>query len=440
MSTFATAMRSLRIALLSLVSVVVAPPAASGQGPARRGLPGRSAPDLILLGGRIFTADARQPWAEALAIRGDRIVAVGPNADVVRLAGPRTRRIPLGGRLVVPGFNDAHDHLGAPLPGVAFRTSDAPVPDPPLAQVLDSLTLLVGRTPRGTWLRTDVDATILDDPRARRAALDSVAPVHPVWLAAGTGHGVIVNSAALRALQLDSMLVEGHVARGFVALFLERDYATAERSFDQALVLDPRYAPAHQFHAWYLISAGSVEPAVDEMRNAVQLDPFSFVINARLATMLYYARRFDAALDQAQHTLDLDSTFFHGWAEKARALVALGRCAEALAIIEKHPPQLAAPFRGQRGSAFARCGQRDKAMAEVERLRAEAASGQYVTHYAFASIYAALGNKDQALNELELAVDERAWTLYTLPLEPDFDPFRSDPRFLRLLDRIGVKP
>ena len=247
-------------------------------------------------------------------------------------------------------------------------------------------------------------------------------------------------AAALRAQELDSMLVEGHVARGFVAQFLERDFATAERSFTRALELDPRYAPAHQFHAWYLISAGRAEEAVEGMRNAVRLDPFSLVINARLATMLYYARRYDEALDQAEHTLDLDSTFFHGHAEKVRALVALRRCSEALAIIEKDPPQLAAPFRGQRGSTFARCGQRDKAMTEVERLRAEAASGRYVTHYAFASIFAALGNKDEAIKELELAVDERAWTLFALRLEPDFDAFRSDPRFVRLLDRIGLKP
>jgi predicted amidohydrolase YtcJ len=157
-------------------------------------------PDLVLVGGRVFTADPRHPWAEAVAIRGDRIVAVGTSAAVGAAAGPRTRRIALGGRLVVPGFDDAHDHLGAPLPGVAFRTTDDPVPDPALAQVLDSLASLVRRTRPGTWLRTEIDATILDDPRARRIALDAVAPAHPVWLAASTGHGVVVNSAGLRAL------------------------------------------------------------------------------------------------------------------------------------------------------------------------------------------------------------------------------------------------
>jgi predicted amidohydrolase YtcJ len=157
-------------------------------------------PGLVLVRGRIFTADPSRPWAEALAIRGDRVLAVGTTAYVLALAGRTTRRIDVGGRIVVPGFNDAHAHLGAPLPGLAFRTGDDPVPDPPLTLVLDSLAALARRTPPGTWLRTSIDAAMLDDPRARRAALDEVTPRHPVWLAANTGHGVVVNTAALRAI------------------------------------------------------------------------------------------------------------------------------------------------------------------------------------------------------------------------------------------------
>jgi predicted amidohydrolase YtcJ len=159
------------------------------------------APDLVLVGGRIFTADSSRPWAEALAIRGERIVAVGTTRAILALAGPATRRVELGGRVVVPGFNDAHVHLGwAALPGIAFRTSDDPNPDPPLVVVLDSLASLVRRTPAGTWLRTSIDAKLRDDPQARRAALDSVAPRHPVWLEDNSGHDVIINTTALSAL------------------------------------------------------------------------------------------------------------------------------------------------------------------------------------------------------------------------------------------------
>lgn len=77
--------------------------------------------DLLLLNGRIYTVDTARPWAEAVAIRGDRIAAVGSTAEVKALAGPQTRTIDLRGAFVAPGFNDAHVHIdstGALLVGV----------------------------------------------------------------------------------------------------------------------------------------------------------------------------------------------------------------------------------------------------------------------------------------------------------------------------------
>jgi predicted amidohydrolase YtcJ len=172
--------------------------AAAGAAHAQGARPGP--PDLVLTGGKVFTADSARPWAEAVAIRGDRVVAVGTTAEVSRLAGRSTRRIALGGRVVVPGFNDAHDHAGAAEYGVQFATGAAPLPDPELRQVLDSLGALARRTPRGTWLHTVVGLRILEDPAAGRDALDRAAPDHPVLLWAWTGHGAVVNTAAMRAL------------------------------------------------------------------------------------------------------------------------------------------------------------------------------------------------------------------------------------------------
>src|SRR3990172_5065666 len=67
--------------------------------------------DLILTRGRVWTAEADRPWAEAVAVRGERIVAVGSSAEVEALRGPKTEVLDLAGRLVLPGFNDAHIHL-----------------------------------------------------------------------------------------------------------------------------------------------------------------------------------------------------------------------------------------------------------------------------------------------------------------------------------------
>src|SRR5687767_11253290 len=73
--------------------------------------------DLILLNGKIFTSDPSRPSVAALAIRGDRIQATGDTDEIRKLAGPNTRIIDLGGRTVVPGFNDAHAHFGPTFQG-----------------------------------------------------------------------------------------------------------------------------------------------------------------------------------------------------------------------------------------------------------------------------------------------------------------------------------
>ena len=160
----------------------------------------RPAPTMILAGGKVFTADSARPWAEAVAIRGERIVAVGTTADVQRLAGRGTRRVDLGGRVVIPGINDAHTHLAfaAPMGAMVGARGDF-VRGPAPAALLDSLAALARRTPKGTWLRGELGMGVVGDTSVRRAALDRVAPDHPVALFAPWGHVTLVNTRGLRA-------------------------------------------------------------------------------------------------------------------------------------------------------------------------------------------------------------------------------------------------
>jgi predicted amidohydrolase YtcJ len=161
---------------------------------------GATAPDLVLTGGKVFTADPNHPWAQAIAIRADRIVAVGTDADVRRLAQRATREIPLGGRVVIPGINDAHDHLGDAPIGVSIATSASPTPDPTSRQVLDSIRAVAARTPARTWIKVTVGERVMADTALRRIALDRVSSGHPVFLWAFWGHGMVLNSAGLHAL------------------------------------------------------------------------------------------------------------------------------------------------------------------------------------------------------------------------------------------------
>jgi predicted amidohydrolase YtcJ len=164
--------------------------------------------DLILTNGKVFTADPARPRAEAVAIRGNRILAVGTNRDIERLASATTRRIDLAGRTVVPGFNDAHDHAGWDAPiGKRFAYAEMRPAGLSRAAVLDSLTRLIRSATPNQWITGLIGTVVLSDS-GMRSTLDSIAPNNPVALQAWWGHGLVVNRRALEESGLSDSVAD----------------------------------------------------------------------------------------------------------------------------------------------------------------------------------------------------------------------------------------
>jgi predicted amidohydrolase YtcJ len=153
--------------------------------------------DVILFNGKVFTANPAHPYAQAIAIRGERIIAVGASAEITVLAGSRTRRIDLQGRRVIPGINDAHYHHSPDPPGYTMQFKSM---EPSWQEVLDVLGNAVNQTPKGSWIFGSIGLVVVSEPRATRFELDRIAPDHPVLLRAFYGHGYIFNSKAMPAL------------------------------------------------------------------------------------------------------------------------------------------------------------------------------------------------------------------------------------------------
>jgi predicted amidohydrolase YtcJ len=176
---------ALALALFVVFGFAVRPPA-----------PPDAPPDSILFNGKIFTSDARQPYVEALAILGDRIVAIGSTASVKALAGPQTKMIDLGGRTVIPGINDAHNHLE--LEPVNQVDVQLEAMDPSWADVKAALATASSKSPANSLLVVTIGSTLFRDVSVNRDSLDKAAPGNPVLLETFTGHGFILNSAALK--------------------------------------------------------------------------------------------------------------------------------------------------------------------------------------------------------------------------------------------------
>ncbi|MEZ5399935.1 MAG: amidohydrolase [Bryobacteraceae bacterium] len=174
--------------------------------------------DLVVHSAKVVTVDAGFRVAQAFAVRGDRVVAVGTNAAMLRMAGPKTERVDAGGRVVLPGLADTHVHAGS----AALYEFDHTVPD---METVEDVLHYVGErakvVPEGAWIRvSQVFITRLRDQRfPTRAELDRVAPKHPVYFS--TGPDASLNSLALQLSGIgdDFQVTDGRPCR------LERDSA-----------------------------------------------------------------------------------------------------------------------------------------------------------------------------------------------------------------------
>jgi len=181
--------------LIRLVCLVCAAAAAGCAG---------NAPDTILINGKVFTANPMQPWTQAIAIRGDRVVGTADTATIVAMAGPSTRTIDVGGRTIVPGFNDAHQHIAIAPP---HETLSLPM-DPTIEQIASELAAQIKSSPPGRLIQGSFGPAAWDNPSFTRTWLDRLAPQQPVALGAFTGHGMLLNSRALELIGIDESIVD----------------------------------------------------------------------------------------------------------------------------------------------------------------------------------------------------------------------------------------
>jgi predicted amidohydrolase YtcJ len=230
--------------------------------------------DLVLRGGRIATMDPARSWATALAVRGERIVAVGPDADVAALIGPGTRVIELRGRTVTPGFQDAHVH---PVHGGLSMLRCDLHADEQSGPQLDVIEAYARSHPNETWIRGGGwYMAAFEGGTPRREELDRVVPDRPAFLTNRDGHGAWVNSKALELAGITADTPDpsdgrierdpdgtpsGTLHEGAMALVTRLLPDDTPAELEEALRLGQRYLHGFGITAW---QDAIVEPDAEE--------------------------------------------------------------------------------------------------------------------------------------------------------------------------------
>jgi eukaryotic-like serine/threonine-protein kinase len=283
-------------------------------------------------------------------------------------------------------------------------------------------------------------AVLLDPNYARAyAALADSYALAPIYSETAPEEALAAGKdAAARALELDPQLAEPHAALGFIRHQYEWNWEGAEQAYQRALSLNENYATAHQWYSSYLSSLGKAAEAISQAERARELDPVSTPISTNLGATLYYARKFSQAVAQFQKALELNPNAAGVHAHLGMAFeqqqqyeLSLAAFQRALALAGNNTQ-----MKLRLARTWALMSRTDEARKLLDEVQQNAAPGT-VPLYLVASIYTALGEKEQALATLTQAVALREEGIIWLKVDPQLDPLRNDARFTALLKSVG---
>jgi TolB-like protein/tetratricopeptide (TPR) repeat protein len=240
------------------------------------------------------------------------------------------------------------------------------------------------------------------------------------------------------ALRINPGCAEAYASLAYSKLLYEWDFEGAEKAFRHSQELNPNHAPAHYWYALFLAAMGRDDEALRQIGLALELDPLSLVINTHKGWVLYFARRYDNAVEQLLSTIEMDESFlaaryFLGlvYLQTRQHQDAATQFQKAAAISNDHP----APITGL-ARTMALSGHRKDALKILEGVE-KLAVRRYVAPYYIAVSYLALGNKRKTVEWLSRAYEERSPYMSNLRRDPELDGIRSDPAFIKLSHRAG---
>lgn len=240
-------------------------------------------------------------------------------------------------------------------------------------------------------------------------------------------------AAALKALEIDETVAEGHVSMAHVKTYYDRDWPGGEREYKRAIELNPNYSVAHHWYAIFLTIVGRPEEALREINRGLELDPLSLPMNVWYGRILYTMGRREESLAQLRKTVDLDPNFTLARYRLGQLYIDAGMTKEALAEFEQVLRQPGGKALALTGFAqtYAAAGNREEAQKNLKQLL-EMSEQQYISPTQIGLTYALLGESDKAFEWIAEGKRTYDLTFVWLKYDPRFAPLRSDPRYAEL--------
>jgi TolB-like protein/DNA-binding winged helix-turn-helix (wHTH) protein/Tfp pilus assembly protein PilF len=248
------------------------------------------------------------------------------------------------------------------------------------------------------------------------------------------------------ALELDPGLAEAHSVLAVVAAHYDFDWPTAQSEFQTALRLNPSDPYAHLLYSnSYLSPHGRHPEAIEEMKEAIALDPLSVPLEAFLIRSYVWARRYDDARSQFERTNEVAPTFAVLHERMAHLLASVGDFDHAIEedararLLSGEQAEQVVAQKDQQWKQVTRAGARGYWQAQLQLSGSVPAPPEaYMTPFGMAIVNAQIGLTDSAFRSLEEAYARRDVQLTEINVEPAFDKIRSDPRFQSLLGRVHL--
>jgi serine/threonine protein kinase len=250
------------------------------------------------------------------------------------------------------------------------------------------------------------------------------------------------NAAARKALELDATLAHPHAVLGMNEMEYDWDFAGGEAEYRKAFELDPNDATGHWQHAYYTaLIGGREQEALSEVNRAYQLDPLEPIISAVVGYVHIYARQYDEAIAACKKVANENPTFalahacLHDgyWGKRMYPQVIEEWKAHGQLSGDRNESEFASALE----QGFRSGGWRGALAKGIEIRQGQRKTG-YSSAYSIGSMYAELGEKDQAFRWLDTAYRERDLLLLGVKTDDSLDPIRSDPRFAELVRKVGL--